>query len=159
MALVTTIGGTSSDSYVTVAEYGARADALFWEVGFTANMEHDLRRAAVALEATYSWVGTKQYQFQALGWPRLVHQLVDGWPINPDAVPQAVKDAQMELAHLIYLGAEPLATFDGAVKREKVDVIEVEYIGGKARPRFTAVDRILRDYITSGPGQIRAVRA
>lgn len=159
MALVTTIGATNADSYATVAEYGARADAMFWDVGFTANMEHDLRRAAVALDASYSWIGIKQYQHQSLGWPRLVRTLVDGWPINPDTVPQAIRDAQMELAHLIYLGAEPLATFDGAVKREKVDVIEVEYTGGKARPRFTAVDRILRDYITSGPGQIRAVRA
>lgn len=163
MALDTTIGGTSADSYVTLAEYQARAAALGWTLSDTdAENEINLRRAAVVIDETYSFIGMKQYQFQARSWPRLVNQLVDSWPIDPDTIPGAVKSAQMEMAFLLQGGADPFATYDGAVKRkrEKVDVIEeeTEYTGGKGRPMFTGVDRILRDYITSGAGQVRAVR-
>lgn len=160
MALDTTIGGTASDSYATLAEYQARAAAMGWTLaGTDAANEVTLRRAAVAIDATYSFVGMKQYQFQARSWPRLVNQLVEDWPINPDTIPGAIKEAQMEMAFLIQSGADPLATFEGAVKREKIDVLEVEYAGGRARPRFDGVDRILKPYVLSGPGQTRMVRA
>lgn len=160
MALDTTIGGTASDSYATLAEYQARASAMGWTLADTdgAN-EVNLRRAAVSIDESNSFVGMKQYQFQARSWPRLVRGLVGDWPIDPDTVPGAVKDAQMEMAYLIQNGADPLATFDGAVKREKVDVLEVEYTGGRSRPRYDAVDRILRSYVLSGPGQSRMIRA
>lgn len=163
MALDTTIGGASADSYATLAEYTARAAALGWTLADTdAANEINLRRAATVIDETYAFVGIKQYQFQARSWPRLVNQLVDSWPIDPDTIPNAIKSAQMEMAFLLQGGADPFATYDGAVKRkrEKVDVIEeeTEYTGGKGRPMFTGVDRILRDYITSGAGQVKAVR-
>jgi hypothetical protein len=164
MALDVTIGGTASDSYVTLAEYEAyvTAQGLTPLSGNAARHEAELRRAAVVIDDTYSFIGLQQYQFQARAWPRLVRQLVSDWPINPDTIPDAIKRAQMEMAWLIHGGADPFATYDGAVKRkrEKVDVIEeeTEYTGGKGRPMFTGVDRILRDYITSGAGQRRMVR-
>jgi hypothetical protein len=164
MALDVTIGGTASDSYVTLAEYEAyvTAQGLTPLSGNDVSHEAELRRAAVVLDSTYSFIGLQQYQFQARAWPRLVRQLVDDWPINPDTIPDAIKRAQMEMAYLIHGGADPFATFDGAVKRErkKGDVLEkeTEYTGGKGRPMFTGVDRILRDYITSGAGQRRMVR-
>lgn len=163
MALDTTIGGTSADSYVTLAEYEARATSLGWTLADTdAANEINLRRAATVIDDTYAFIGMKQYQFQSRSWPRLVNQLVDSWPIDPDTIPDAVKSAQMEMAFLLQGGADPFETYNGAVKRkrEKVDVIEeeTEYTGGKGRPMFTGVDRILRDYITSGPGQVKAVR-
>lgn len=159
MALTTTIGGASSDSYATLAEYQARATAMGWTLsGTDATDEVNLRRAAVALDATYSWLGMRQYQTQALDWPRLVDDLVDDWPLDPDTVPQAVKDAQMEMAFLIQGGADPLDTYEGGVKREKIDVIEVEYTA-KGRPRYDAVDRLLRKYVMAAPGQSRMVRA
>lgn len=164
MALIVTIGGASADSYVTLAEYEAyvTAQGLTPLGGSDASHEAELRRAAVVIDDTYSFIGIKQYQFQVRSWPRLVRQLVSDWPIDPDTIPNAIKRAQMEMAWLIHNGADPFATYDGAVKRkrEKVDVIEeeTEYIGGKGRPMFTGVDRILRDYITSGAGQVKAVR-
>jgi hypothetical protein len=159
MALDTTIGAATADSYATVAEYADRAEVLGWEPGTVAQMEIDLRRAAMAIDATYEWVGMKQYQFQARDWPRLVNQLVDGWPIDPDTVPQAIKNAQMEMAYLIHGGADPLATYTGGIKRQKVDVIEVEYAGASGRPRYDAVDRLLSGYVTAAPGQSVMVRA
>lgn len=164
MALDTTIGGFNSDSYVTLAEYEAYAAAqgLTPLSGNDASHEAELRRAAQVIDESYSFIGIKQYQYQARAWPRLVRQLVADWPVNPDTIPDAVKRAQMEMAWLIHGGADPFATYDGAVKRkrEKLDVIEeeTEYTGGKGRPMFTGVDRMLRDYVISGSGQARMVR-
>lgn len=161
MALDTTIGGASSDSYVTLAEWQAYWDARGIDLtqhGHDASHEANLRRAADVLDATYQWVGLKQYKVQARGWPRVWTPLIDGYAIDPDTIPQAIKNAQMELAYLIHEGADPFATYDGAVKREKVDVIEVEYQGGKGRPMYTGIDRILRDYVKAGAGQIAMVR-
>ena len=163
MALDATIGGTDADTYATLAEYQARAAAMGWTLaGTDAEDEVNLRRAAVAVDANYIFVGRKQYQFQAREWPRLEVPLIQSWPTNPDTIPQAVKDAQMEMAQIIQGGTDPLAVFEGAVKRvrEKADVLEeeTEYTGGRARPRFTAVDRILRDYVRAGAGQMQVVR-
>lgn len=164
MALDTTISGTSADSYATLAEYTARAAAFGWTLATTdAANEINLRRAAVAIDESHAFIGMQQYRSQALSWPRLVNQLVDGWPIDPDTVPQAIKDAQMELAFLIQGGADPLATVTAPIKRErkKADVLEIEteYAGSKALPRFTVVDRILRPYLRAGAGQTNLVRA
>ena len=160
MALVATIGAATADTYATLAEYTARAAAMGWTLADTdAANEVNLRRAAVAIDATYQFIGYQQYKAQALDWPRLWTGLVDGWPVDPDTIPQAVKQAQMEMAYLIQGGADPLATFTGAIKREKVDVIEVEYTGGAGRPRFDAVDRLLRNFVAVYPGQGRMVRA
>lgn len=164
MALITTIAATNADSYATLAEYTARSVAMGWTLADTdAANEINLRRAAVVIDETYDFIGMKQYQFQARSWPRLVNRLVDDWPIDPDTVPGAIKDAQMEMAFLIQGGADPLATVDAPVKRkrEKVGQIEeeTEYAGALALPRFTAVDRILRDYVRAGAGQVHLARA
>lgn len=164
MALITTIAAADADSYATLAEYTARAAAMGWTLADTdAANEINLRRAAVVNDKIYSFIGMKQYQFQARSWPRLVDDLVDDWPIDPDTVPGAIKDAQMEMAFLIQGGADPLATVQAGIKRkrEKIDVIEeeTEYSGALTLPRFTAVDRILRDYVRAGAGQIALSRA
>ncbi len=157
MALTTTIGGASSDSYITLAEWATYATAQRWTLtGDDAAKEAYLRRAALALDVSYRWVGYPQYQTQKRAWPRLWTGLVDGWPINPDTIPEPVKDAQAELAYIIMGGVDPLETFDGVLgrTRDKVDVIEEEreYIGGKGRSRFTAVDRLVSHCTAGGVG-------
>lgn len=164
MALDATVAGASADSYVTLAEYQARAAAFGWSLsGVDATDEVNLRRAAVILDASYGWKGLRGSEFQARDWPRDNVGYVDGWWVDSDVVPQAIKDAQMEMAFLIQGGADPLATVTAPIKRErkKADVLEIEteYAGGKALPRFTAVDRILRDYVRAGAGQIHLARA
>lgn len=164
MALDATSAGQNADSYVTLAEYQARAAAFGWTLsGADATDEVNLRKAAVALDASYGWKGLRGSEFQSLDWPRDDVGYVDGWWIDSDFVPQAVKAAQMEMAYLVQNGADPLATVEAPVKRkrEKVGPIEdeTEYAGALTLPRFTAVDRILRDYVRAGAGQIHLVRA
>lgn len=173
MALDTTLAGETADSYVTLAEYTARAAAFGWTLADTdAANEINLRRAAVALDVTYQWRGVITEEFQARQWPRYTDNrfgygfgafgALQEYPIRSDRIPQDIKDAQMELAYLIQGGADPLATVDGLVKRkrEKLDVIEeeTEYFGGQGKPRYPAVDRLVRRYITGGPGQPAMVR-
>lgn len=163
MALDATSAGQNADSYVTLDEYQARATAFGWTLsGDDATDEVNLRKAAVALDASYGWKGLRGSEFQSLDWPRDDVGYVDGWWIDSQIVPQAIKAAQMEMAYLIQGGAEPLATVQAPVKRErkKADVLEIEteYAGGKSLPRFTAIDRILRDYVRAGAGQIHLAR-
>jgi len=166
MALDATIGGVAADSYATLAEYTARAALMGWTLAATdGENEINLRRAAVALDASYSFRGIKNTVEQAREWPRFsdmgygAGDSFDPYPIRPTEIPPRIREAQMEMAYLIQAGADPLATYTGGVKRQKVDVIEVEYAGAAGRPRYDAVDRLLRPYLGAGPGQAQMVRA
>jgi len=167
MALDTTIGGAAADSYATLAEYTARAAAMGWTLAETdAANEINLRRAVVAMDATYSFRGTKNTLAQAREWPRYdvsgygSAMWFDPYQITPEVIPPAVKDAQMELAYLIQGGADPLATTSGNIKAEQLGPMRREYGSPKsALSRFTAVDRILKPYLAGGIGQARAARA
>lgn len=164
MTLDATIAGQSADSYVTLTEYQARAAAFGWVLsGVDATDEVNLRRAALAIDTSHDWRGVKGSEIQARDWPRDDVGYVDGWWVDSDIIPQAVKDAQMEMAFLIQNGADPLATVEAPIKRkrEKVGPIEeeTEYAGSLALPRFTAVNRLLRSYVRAGAGQVRLARA
>ena len=140
MPLDTTIGGASADSYATLAEYQARAAAFGWTLAGDPADEINLRKAAVALDSGYNWLGYADTETQALAWPREISQSVGGYYVQSDAIPANIKTAQMELAYLIQGGADPFATLSGGMvkrKREKVDVIEeeTEYMDGGARER------------------------
>ena len=173
MALDTTLSGEQADSYVTLAEYQARGAALGWTLAASDTADEvNLRRAAIALDVTYTWRGVIVQEFQAREWPRYTAEAhgynfgafgtMRDFPIRSDRIPREIKEAQMELAFLIQNGADPLATVDGLVKRkrEKLDVLEeeTEYFGGQGKPRYPAVDRLVRRYITGGPGQASMVR-
>ena len=64
MALVVTVGGTTTNSYITVAEYTA-----YWAsrnatlTGSTAETEGRLIEAADYINRTYDFVGERQYQY------------------------------------------------------------------------------------------------
>lgn len=161
MAIDVTIGGAAADSYITLAEwqdYWTARGVDLTQHGHDDSHEANLRRAAQTMDASYSFKGYRQYQTQAREWPRTWVGTVDGWPVNPDTIPQAVKDAQAELAYLIHEGADPFANFEGNVARAKAGPVEVEFTGGAGRVQYTAVQRLLRPYLTHGAGQVAAVR-
>lgn len=161
MALTVTVGNASADSYATLAEYQAYVvDVGKAASGTDATDEANLRRAAQYLDRHYTFVGTRQYQTQALAWPRLVNELVKDWPINPDTVPQDIKDAQMEIAHLLQGGLDPFATIKGTIKSAGAGPARVEFLGGSGKPQLVAIEGLLAPYLAGGaPGQVRLVRA
>lgn len=167
MALDTTIGGASSDSYGTIAAYDAYVVANIDTAysGTAATQEMNLRRAAQYLDRHYQFAGYKQYETQARDWPRLTNILVDGWPIDGDTIPQDVIYAQFELAYAFETDSvDPFATITaGTVRRTKSKAgpveTETEYSAGRDTPRMVAVEGLLRPYILGGvTGQVRMGR-
>lgn len=136
VTIVATAGGASSNSFVTLAEADAymegRLNSTLWDAATDDSKNRALVEATRELSAM-SWCGLRVDDTQALSWPR---QLA----INPDdpstayyettEIPDRVKWATEELAfEFIRAGTTDVAALDAStgIKREKVDVIEVEY--------------------------------
>jgi hypothetical protein len=162
MALDTTIGGTASDSYGTLAAYTAYALGMGFTLSGTDDAnEINLRKGATYLDRKYSFIGMQQYQFQALSWPRLVNDLVDDWPINPDTIPLDIIHAQFEVAYILQGGLDPFATIETNVTNDIIKVgpitLEAETLP-TSTPRIVAVEGLLRGYIRGGVGMANMVR-
>lgn len=121
-----------ADSFVTLAE----ADAHFTNYGGTwsgtdPEKEAALRRAALWMSTFIQWNGAKACSDNLLAWPRTGMTDCDGTAIADDTVPAQVKLAQYAaaLVELQSPGAlTPSVTTGKVVKRNKVDVIEQEFM-------------------------------
>ncbi len=103
MALVTTISGTTSDSYATLAE----ADSLLadrqwfsatWDAFSDAVKEKWLREATRSLDRLHPWRGDLSEDNQRLAFPRDIGESTD-YP--SDEMHRNIKEAQIELAVLL----------------------------------------------------------
>lgn len=148
-------GKSTAESYISVADassyFTARAVTTWAALATDALREAALRKATDYMENTYTWQGTRKTEEQALSWPRY-NVVVDGYLIDDDIVPEAVKRACAELA-LKSTTADLSPDMAQGVTREKVGPIEVEY--DKSSPRvtkYTAIDAMLASYLSSGSG-------
>jgi len=94
-----------------------------------------------------NYKGSKTSYLQPYAFPRIMDVSLD---FNPDvnAVPTNIKTAQIVAALLIDSGEDLQANQTQSVKREKVDVIEVEYQDGTTtKTRYTSLDALLRPYL------------
>lgn len=162
MALDTTIGGTASDSYGTLAAYAAYGDSMGWTLAATdAANEVNLRRGAAYLDRKYDFIGAKQYQFQSRDWPRLVRDMAEDWPIDPDTIPVDIINAQFEVAYILQAGLDPFATIEASTTSESITVGPITIAGSNlptSPPRIVAVEGLLRAYIRGGQGLIQMRR-
>ena len=103
MALVTTISGTTSDSYATLAE----ADSLLadrqwfsttWDAFSDAVKEKWLREATRSLDRLHPWYGDRSEDDQRLAFPR---DIGDATIYPSDEMHRNIKEAQIELAILL----------------------------------------------------------
>lgn len=158
MALDIEIGGATSDSYGTLAAYTAYSTALGRTLAATeAENEVNLRKGALFLDRKFDFIGSQQYQYQALSWPRLVRDLVDDFPVNPDTIPEDIKKAQFEMAFIFQGGLDPLATIETSTTGESIKVGPITIASDNlptSTPRIVAVEGLLRQYIIGGAGQI-----
>lgn len=120
-------GVPGADSYATALELADRAAAYGWTLPpDTTQQEVLLRRAAEAMNAL-RWKGRRATAGQALAWPR-TGACVDGEVLPDGVIPAAIKYGQMALAAEIHADdLNPPEDRRGAVVREKVDVLEVQY--------------------------------
>jgi len=117
-----------ANSYISDADfetYATNHGAIV--LGIAAEL---LLNAAIYVEQL-PFIGDKQTKAQTMQWPRF-NVYLDGFIIDTNEIPTLLKDLQCEVALAIDGGDDPLATVARAVKREKVDVIEVEYADNAA---------------------------
>jgi hypothetical protein len=148
-------GSATAEAYCTVEYAGTyhtnRGNTTWAALTTDALREAALRKATDYMENTYTWQGMRKTDEQALSWPRY-GVVVDGYLIDDDIVPEAVKRACAELA-LKSTTADLSPDMAQGVTREKVGPIEVEY--DKSSPRitkYTAIDAMLASYLSSGSG-------
>jgi len=130
---MTLVVGT--DTYLTLAAantYWSNRNNTVWSAASDAEKEAAMREATQYVDGAFNFIG-QQIITNTLSWPRdgaLVEQgNFAGMVYDNATIPPQVKDAVAELA-LEALSARlaPSASRGGLIKREKVDVIEVEYM-------------------------------
>lgn len=156
-------GLSNSNSYVSEAE--ADAYVLLRLVPDWANLTVERKEASLVaatdyIEATYrqAFKGHRMGQTQALSWPR-EDAYVDGFEVARNIVPDGVKKAAIELAILHSQGVPLLPdSITRGIKREKVDVLEVEYQDG-ALPmaQFPLPSRLLQPYLEGSSSESGAM--
>lgn len=140
-------GKSDAESYVSVAEFvlyhtnrGNSVAALP-----TADIEVLLRKATDYLTAQYrgKWLGYRSHSTQALDFPRTGIVVDEFITIESNQIPVELKNAQCELAARANNGAL-MQDETQKVKREKVDVIEVEYVeSASVQTRYAQIDNLL----------------
>ena len=149
---VITVGTNSYATEAELATYAADRGITIAEADTTI-----LLIKAMDYIETRRFVGSKTEVTQTLEWPREVCSGTLYCEIDNLVVPNDIKSAQMIAALIIDAGDEVQPIVERAVKREKVDVLEVEYMdNASALKHHTKLNDILRPYILN---TLKAVRA
>lgn len=152
-----TVGGSSSNSYVTVAEaddyFTSRLNSSAWD---TASKDAALITAAYDLDDAFDWVGDRASDTQFMEWPRLYVDDVDSTEI-----PWDVKRAQMELA-LAYVEGGVSSTQTNSVDEVKLGPLGVKFVEQGTYDRkipspIVTIVGILGRYIETSPNSVRMV--
>lgn len=136
---------SAADTYV--ADRGIAG----WTALSTPIKQQSLVNATDYLEATYrsAYKGNRVSETQSLSWPRY-NVIVDGFNFPANVVPTQVINACVEMAIRASLGETLLADQGQRVRREKIDVIEVEYQDySDPAQRYPLVNRMLMPYLIS----------
>ena len=166
-----TVGGANANSFVALSEFSTYMEGRLNSDAFDDASTDEQNRALAEATRELSAMGWKGYRVtstQALSWPRQ-------WAHDPDSptqdyydsdvVPDRVKRATYELA-LAFLkgGTTDIASLDQSlqVKREKIDVIETEYVDPFQRARgiarYPAVSREIGPLLAGSSLQRKVVR-
>lgn len=119
-------GKTDSNSYASEAELATYAADRGVTITGTDTI---LLIQAMDYIEQQNFKGDKASDDQALQWPR-VNVVIDSYYVDHDAIPELLKEAQLETCIGIDGGNNPLANVPRGTKREKVADIEVEYMDG-----------------------------
>lgn len=168
-------GLSTAEAYISVADadayHEARGNTAWTELSGDVLKEQALRKAADFMVQRYrtKWKGVRTKSTQALDWPRsgvVTEQVLDASVVVPtvadvdshiipsNVVPVDIQRANAELAlRSISADLNPDLSRADDVKKEKVDVIEVEYKdSARTGTTFKAVDDALGVYLKSGVG-------
>lgn len=140
-------GLTNSNSYVSEAELTTYAS----DRGIALSTATDvLLIKAMDYVESLSFIGTKFTEEQALQWPR-DEVYIDGYYIERETIPKELKNGLMATAVAIEQELDPLRVVERATKREKVDVVEVEYMDSAASETIVrTINAAMRKIIRPG---------
>ncbi|MGT2429251.1 DnaT-like ssDNA-binding protein [Cupriavidus basilensis] len=164
MAIDSTPGSPTADSYVSVAEadaYWIKRSSAAWVAAATTLKESTLVRATSFVDAENAWKGVRRTSTQALSWPRY-DVMVDGYLLLPDVIPARVKDAVCELALKALAGDIAPDVLPDVVTETTVGPITKKYAPAKqngGQKRYAYVDSLLAPLVSGGSGQIKLTRA
>ncbi|MBQ0112635.1 MAG: hypothetical protein KBT03_05860 [Bacteroidales bacterium] len=108
-------------------------------------------RGTEYIDSVFNWRGRRKYESQELAFPRVMLFDLDGFPVN--GIPKRVKLAVLEATYYMSLNEDvELTTESGPVKRERADVVEMEYFanssdsegGEDTTSKYKPLNRILR---------------
>ena len=116
-------GSATANSYVSEAELTTYAEDR--GITVTGTKSELLIRAMDYIESK-DFLGTKATGTQALLFPRL-GILLNNYALSSSAIPQLLKEAQMETAIAVGDGVDPLNNQARETIKEKVGSLEVEY--------------------------------
>lgn len=148
-------GASNSESYASVANadsYHSNRGCAPWATLTTAQKEEALRRSTDYIEQVYGqyWQGAQVNETQALSFPRS-GVVVNGYTLGYTSIPARLINATCELAYKAASGNLSPDLTQG-VKREKVDVLEVEYMDASSPvTRLRVIDNMLAPLLTSMP--------
>lgn len=156
MAFVVETGAglSNANSYASVSAadgYVADRGITGWAALTETIKQQSLVKATDYLEATYraAWKGNRVSETQSLSWPRY-NVIVDGFNFPSNVVPTQVVNACIEMAIRASVGDTLLADQGQRVRREKIDVIEVEYQDySDPTQRYPLVNRMVMPYLIS----------
>lgn len=158
MATIIVEDGTivaGANSYVTEAELTTYAT----DRGKTLSGSTDvLLIQAMDFIESQNFIGVKSEEDQPLQWPRDWVQ-IDGYFLDDGTIPQELKNAQMAAAIAIDDGNGPLDDIPRSVKREKIDVIEVEYMDNAASQVINRKIQAALRKLLKASGGFQVVRA
>ena len=158
-------GSATGESYASVSDvdtFQSNRGVTLWATLSTAEKEQALRRATQYMEQMYRlrWVGRRFLSAQSLSWPRIDARRAD-YPDNfgTDEIPTEVVSACCELAFKAAFG-DLSPDVSRMTRREKVDVIEVEYEPGAAAfVRYRSIDNLLAPLLSAAGSTVALVRA
>lgn len=159
-------GKSDADSYISQAAattyFAAHGAPAAWTALSSDAKDAALRYATVTLDGTFDFSanGTVVSSSQALAWPRYGASDEEGRYVDGASVPARIKDATCELA-LSHLTSALNATVSrgGAVRREKVGPLEVEYEpGAQTDASVLIVGRLVRGLGVRRGGTVEVFR-
>lgn len=164
-----TVGGTDSNSYITVADATTYFDERLKPVDVWTNASSDDQIRALITSTrrldAEDWEGVKVTTGQALDWPRYSATDEDGEEYDNAVIPQVVKDATCETALALLVshvdGVDKLAD----TGLEPFDAAKVGPMDMEKDKSFTAgqlpaqVRRMLSAVLTTSGNTVRLQRA
>jgi hypothetical protein len=145
--LDTTVGGTSSNAYCTLAEAETYMESRLHKDAWTSAVDADKNAAIVwatrILDEELEWDGSVYSSAQALRWPRIGAYTRDGYAISSSTIPQFLKNATAEFAFSL-ITEDRTGDFEMAGLKKIVIVGAVELTADKSIPKPTIPDSVYK---------------